>query len=66
MLQDENLDHVTTHRWPPVSYEQEMEEYRSKYIEYEDEEEMEGGELKKRRRGEKKKFTLRGLFHRSS
>ena len=66
MLQDENLDHVTTHRWPPVSYEQEMEEYRSKYIDDEDEEEMEGGELKKRRRDEKKKFTLRGLFHRSS
>ena len=37
MLKDENLDHVTTHRWPPVSYEGEMDKYLK---EYKDDDEM--------------------------
>ena len=55
MLQDENLDHVTTHRWPPVSYEQEMQEYRIKYLEEEGEE--------KKEKGRRKKFSLRGRMN---
>ena len=42
LLQDENLDHVTSHRWPPVSYEQAMEEYTKKYVEDAKEEEKDG------------------------
>ena len=43
LLEGDNLDHVTQHRWPPVSYEQAMEEYKSKYVKEEEEEEEEGG-----------------------
>ena len=38
LLTGDNLDHVTSHRWPPLSYEQAMEEYRKKYLEEEDSE----------------------------
>ena len=58
MLKDENLDHVTTHRWPPFSYEEEMDEYRKKYKDKE-------GESKKKAKPKgqrKKRFGLRGLM----
>ena len=31
-LTGENLEYINEHRWPPLSYEQAMEEYRSKYL----------------------------------
>ena len=31
MIKGTNLNHVTTHRWPPVSYEREMDKYCKKY-----------------------------------
>ena len=30
---DSNLAYVDEHRWPPLSYEQAMEQYRKKYLE---------------------------------
>ena len=39
LLAAENLDYVNDHRWPPLSYEKAIEEYRQKY---EGEEECEG------------------------
>ena len=30
---DDNLAYVNEHRWPPLSYEVAMEEYRKKYLE---------------------------------
>lgn len=62
MLEDKNLDHVTTHRWPPVSYEQEMEEYHKKYLE-EEEEDVAGGEGKKKGRGQRQRFSLKSLLN---
>ena len=58
MLKDENLDHVTAHCWPPVSYEQEIDEYHKKY------EDKEGESKKKSKpKGQRKKrFGLRGLM----
>ena len=32
------MDHINQHRWPPLSYEQAMEEYRKKYLEEESDE----------------------------
>ena len=41
----ENLSHVEEHRWPPLSYELAMEQYRRDYLDQEEEEEeVEGGE----------------------
>lgn len=31
LLEGENLEFVQEHRWPPLSYYREMEEYREKY-----------------------------------
>ena len=31
LLAGENLDYVNDHRWPPLSYEKAIEEYRQKY-----------------------------------
>ena len=78
MLKDENLNHVTTHRWPPVSYLQEMDEYRRKYkeekkVEEGNSKEVEEGDLKEVEEGDskekakpkvlrKKIFSLRGLM----
>lgn len=47
LLQDENLDHVTSHRWPPTSYEQAMEEYTKMYVEESKEEEKDSKKLGK-------------------
>ena len=41
MLKEENLDHVTTHRWPPLAYEQEMEEYYFQHTDKKNNEKME-------------------------
>ena len=30
-LTGDNMDYINQHRWPPLSYEQAMEEYRKKY-----------------------------------
>ena len=27
------MDHINQHRWPPLSYEQAMEDYKKKYLE---------------------------------
>lgn len=35
---------MSKHRWPPLSYEQAMEDYRKKYLEDEDLEEGDEGE----------------------
>ena len=47
LLTGDNLEHVQAHRWPPLSYERSMEEYRVKYLEPMEEaesgEENEGG-----------------------
>ena len=32
------MDYINQHRWPPLSYEQAMEEYRKKYLEEESDE----------------------------
>ena len=32
-LTGDNMEYVDQHRWPPLSYEQAMEEYRKKYLE---------------------------------
>ena len=42
-LTGENLEYINEHRWPPLSYEQAMEEYRSKYLAEEDEHHDLGG-----------------------
>ena len=34
---------MNEHRWPPLSYEQAMEEYRKKYMDDEDSDEQGGG-----------------------
>ena len=62
MLKDENLDHVTTHRWPPVSYEEEMVEYRKKYGNEEKVEEQNSKKKEKPKVQRKKRFGLRGLI----
>ena len=61
MLKDENLNHVTTHRWPPVSYLQEMDEYRRKYkeekkVEEGNSKEAEEGDLKEVEEGDLKEL----------
>ena len=38
-LVGDNMDYINQHRWPPLSYEQAMEEYRKKYLEEESDEE---------------------------
>lgn len=43
---------MTEHRWPPLSYEQAMEDYRKKYLEDEDSEE--GDEEADKNSGHKK------------
>ena len=35
-LTGENLDYINQHRWPPLSYEQAMEDYKKKYLVEED------------------------------
>ena len=35
------MDYINQHRWPPLSYEQAMEEYRKKYLEEESDESAE-------------------------
>jgi len=63
---------VTSHKWPPVWYEEKMEEYRKKYLENteEEKEEKEGegteaegtaGERTRRGRGFLKKLSLNRL-----
>ena len=42
-LSDSNLDYVREHRWPPLSYETAMEEYRKKYLDTEEDEAEKGG-----------------------
>lgn len=37
-LVGDNMDYINQHRWPPLSYEQAMEEYRKKYLEEESDE----------------------------
>ena len=44
---DDNLAYVTEHRWPPLSYEQAMEQYRREYLENE-EPEVKGAGRKRR------------------
>lgn len=64
-LIDENLAYVNEHRWPPLSYEQAMEEYRKKYLEDEEETGLGSGEEsdddtgKKERRGEHKGTSVK-------
>ena len=43
------MDYINQHRWPPLSYEQAMEEYRKKYLE---EERDESGEENNESEGE--------------
>ena len=38
------MDYINQHRWPPLSYEQAMEEYRKKYLEEESDESEENNE----------------------
>ena len=40
-LEGDNVDYINQHRWPPLSYEQAMEEYRKKYLEEESDESVE-------------------------
>ena len=42
-LTGDNLDYINQHRWPPLSYEQAMEDYKNKYLV--EEEEIDGHEL---------------------
>ena len=35
------MDYINQHRWPPLSYEQAMDEYRKKYLEEESDESAE-------------------------
>jgi hypothetical protein len=43
-LVGDNMDYISQHRWPPLSYEQAMEEYRKKYLEEESDESAEDSE----------------------
>ncbi len=42
-IEGDNLTHVQEHRWPPLSYETAMDEYKSKYLDTEGEESGEWG-----------------------
>ena len=48
----DNLAHVNEHRWPPLSYEVAMEEYRKKYLEEDESGEVESGSGGDRDEGE--------------
>lgn len=58
-MADDNLAYVTEHRWPPLSYEQAMEDYRKKYLE--DEESGEGDEEEGKNSGHKKSRRIKTL-----
>lgn len=58
-LTGDNLSYIQEHRWPPLSYERAMEEYRKKYGARE-EEEGEAGST-----GGRKKNGLFGYFARA-
>jgi Rho family protein len=56
-LTGDNMDYVEQHRWPPVSYEVAMEEYKKKYVE----EEKEKAEVKQRKRFKFPKLLRRNV-----
>ena len=43
-LVGDNMAYINQHRWPPLSYEQAMEEYKKKYLEEESDESAEDSE----------------------
>ena len=53
LLTGDNLSYVNEHRWPPLSYEQAIEQYRREYLDSEETEEKGAAGVETKRKGRK-------------